>query len=115
MVDPAKVAVIREWQQLKNASEVHSFLGLADKYRKFVERFSKITLPLTSLTHKGKKVEWNEQCEQNFQELKEKLTSALVLTILEGTDGFVIYTNAFKMGFRVVLMQHDKVVTYASK
>ena len=63
MVDPAKLAVVREWQQPKNASEVHSFLGLVDYYKKFVEGFSKIALPLTSLTRKSKKFEWPKQCE----------------------------------------------------
>ena len=62
-VDPTKVAAVREWQQLKNASEVCSFLGLVGYYRKFVEGFFKITLPLTSLTRKGKTFEWTEQYE----------------------------------------------------
>ena len=57
MVDLAKVAVIREWQQSKNASEVCRFLGLANYYKKFVKVFFKIALPLTLLTHKGKKFE----------------------------------------------------------
>ena len=67
------------------------------------------------MTRKGKKFEWTKQCEQSFQELKEKLTSALVLIIPEGIDGFVIYSDASKIGFRVVLMQHYKVVAYASR
>ena len=66
MVEPAKVTVVRAWQQPKNSSEVHNFLGLAGYYKKFIKRFSKIALPLTSLTRKGKKFEWTEQCEQSF-------------------------------------------------
>ena len=115
MVDPGKVTVVREWKQPKNGNEVSSFLGLAGYYKKFVKGFPKIALPLTSLTCKGKKFEWTKQCEQSFQELKEKLMSTPVLTIPEGTDGFVIYNNASKMGLGTILMQHDKVVVYASK
>ena len=50
MVDPAKIATEKEWAQPRNASEIHSFLGLAGYYRKFVEGFSKIALHLTALT-----------------------------------------------------------------
>ena len=50
-----------------------------------------------------------------FQELKGKLTSAPVLTILEGADDFAIYNDASKMGLGEVVMRHDKVVGYASR
>ena len=89
IVDPTKMAVVREWPQLKNTSEVCSFLGLASYYKKFVKEFSKIALPLTSLTCKGKKFEWTEQCEKSFQEIKKKLKSAPMLIILEGADGLL--------------------------
>ena len=80
-----------------------------------MEGFSKIALPLTALTQKGKKFEWNEECEKGFQELKESLTSALILAIPEGTEGFMIYNKSSKMGLGAVLMQHDKVIAYASR
>ena len=50
MVDPAKITVVKEWARPRNASEICSLLGLAGYYRKFVEEFSKIALPLTALT-----------------------------------------------------------------
>ena len=67
------------------------------------------------MTCKGKRFEWTEQYEQSCQELKEELTSAPMLTIPEGRDGFVIYRDASKMGLGAVLMQHDKVIAYASR
>ena len=57
MVDPTKVEAVKEWRQPKNATEIRSFLGLAGYYRKFIEGFSKIALPLTTLTKKGMKFE----------------------------------------------------------
>ena len=57
MVDPAKIMAMKEWVQPRNASEIRSFFGLVGYYRKFVEGFSKIALPLTALTRKGKKFE----------------------------------------------------------
>ena len=57
-VDTAKVEAVSNWSQPKNASEVRRFLGLAGYYRKFIEGFSKIALPLTKLTRKNQKFEW---------------------------------------------------------
>ena len=77
-VDPAKVEVVSAWPAPRNVTEVRSFLGLAGYYRRFVEGFSKIAAPLTGLTRKGKPFDWTQKCEDNFQELKRKLTSAFL-------------------------------------
>ncbi|RVW72383.1 Transposon Ty3-I Gag-Pol polyprotein [Vitis vinifera] len=85
-VDHSKVEAVQEWQRPTNVFEVRSFLGLAGYYRRFVEDFSRIAAPMTRLTRKGVKFEWNEECE-----------------------------NAFQMGLGCVLMQQGKVVAYASR
>jgi len=72
-VDSSKVQAVLLWEQPKNITEIRSFLGLAGYYRKFIERFSKLALPLTKLTCKGQPFEWNEACEFSFQELKKKI------------------------------------------
>ena len=98
-VDPAKVEAVSAWPVPKNVTEIRSFLGLAGYYRRFVEGFSKIAAPLTALTRKEKKYEWTQKCEENFQELKRKLTSAPVLIIPDVDAGnFVIYSDASKNG-----------------
>ncbi|KAK6145260.1 hypothetical protein DH2020_022080 [Rehmannia glutinosa] len=56
-----------------------------------------------------------EKCEKSFQELKQILTCAPVLTIPDPTEGFVIYSDASKLGLGCVLMQHGEVVAYASR
>ncbi|KAK6115938.1 hypothetical protein DH2020_008207 [Rehmannia glutinosa] len=114
-VDPVKVEAINEWSAPKNANEVRSFLSLAGYYRRFIEGFSKIVAPMTRLTKKWDKFQWNEKCEESFQELKQRLTSASVLTIPDLTKDFVIYSDASKQSLRCVLMQHGKVVAYASR
>jgi len=53
-VDLEKVKAVSEWKQPTNVTEVHSFLGLAGYYRRFIEGFSKIARPMTALTQKGK-------------------------------------------------------------
>ncbi|XP_073132168.1 uncharacterized protein [Henckelia pumila] len=114
-VDPSKVEAVRNWVAPKNATEIRSFLGLAGYYRRFIQDFSKIALPLTSLTRKGVKFVWSDQCEKSFAELKEILMSAPVLAIPEGTGRFVVYNDASKSGLGAVLIQDNKVIAYASR
>jgi hypothetical protein len=113
-VDPSKIEVVVSWDRPTNVSEVRSFLGLVGYYRRFVEGFSCIAAPLTHLTRKNAKFEWKEECEKSFQELKQRLVTAPVLTIPSSSGGFVIYSDASRKGLGYVLMQHGKVVAYAS-
>ncbi|KAL5545122.1 hypothetical protein UlMin_008906 [Ulmus minor] len=81
-VDPAKIEAVSKWPAPTNVTEIWSFLGLAGYYRRFVEGFSSLAAPLTALTKKGKKYEWTEKCEESFQELKRRLTSAPITHLL---------------------------------
>nr|GFD38153.1 putative reverse transcriptase domain-containing protein [Tanacetum cinerariifolium] len=56
---------------------------------------------------------WNEEREKSFEELKQRLVSAPVLTLPSGSSGFQIYSDASKKGLGCVLMQHGKVIAYA--
>lgn len=114
-VDPTKIEVIMDWERPKTVTEIRSFLGLAGYYRKFIKDFSKIAVPLTNLTKKDVKFVWSEECEKSFTELKKRLTSAPVLALPDGTEGFVVYSDASKKGLGCVLMQHGKVIAYASR
>ena len=80
-VDPQKIEAIVDWKPPTNVTEVRSFLGLAGYYRKFVKGFSKIATPLTKLTRKEEKFIWSEACQNSFDELKQRLTTAPVLTL----------------------------------
>ncbi|KAL0551253.1 hypothetical protein IC582_010339 [Cucumis melo] len=114
-VDPAKIEAVTGWTRPSTVSEVRSFLGLAGYYRRFVENFSRIAAPLTQLTRKGAPFVWSKACEDSFQNLKQKLVTALVLTVPDGSGSFVIYSDASKKGLGCVLMQQGKVVAYASR
>ncbi|GJX23425.1 putative nucleotidyltransferase, ribonuclease H [Tanacetum coccineum] len=86
----AKVEAITKWPRLTTVTEVRSFLGLAGYYRRFVE-------------------------EKSFEELKRRLVSSPVLTLPSRISGYQIYSDASKKGLGCVLMQHGKVIAYASR
>ncbi|WMV24923.1 hypothetical protein MTR67_018308 [Solanum verrucosum] len=71
--------------------------------------------PLTKLTKKETKFQWTEACEHNFQELKDRWTSTPVLTLPEGSEGYAVYCDASGVGLGRVLIQHGKVIAYASR
>ncbi|KAJ0833047.1 putative nucleotidyltransferase, Ribonuclease H [Helianthus annuus] len=114
-VDPAKIDSIKNWPTPKTPTEVRQFLGLAGYYRRFIQGFSKIAQPLTTLTQKGVTYKWNEAQESAFQRLKDNLCSAPILSLPEGTDDFVVYCDASIHGLGCVLMQREKVIAYASR
>ena len=96
-------------------TNIRIFLGLVYYYLRFVEGFASISSPLTKITQKIVKFQWSEACEKSFQELKERLTTAPILTLPEATQGFVVYCDASRVGFSCVLMQNGKVIAYASR
>ena len=109
-MDPHKIEVVVSWKPPKNVSEVRSFLGLTGYYRKFVEGFSRIAAPLTKLTRKDVKYDGVDTYQQSFEEWKGRLTSAPILALPNGRDGFVVYSDASWQGLGCVLMQNDRVI-----
>ena len=112
-VDPRKTEAIKNWTKCLTSTNIRSFLVLVGYYRGFVEGFSSIAAPLTILTKKKDKFEWTEACEKNFQELKDRLTSVLVLTLPKCRENYIIYCDASRVGLGCVLMQVCKVIAYA--
>ena len=96
-VDPAKIEAVKNWNALTSPTKVRSFLGLAGYYRRFISNFSKIALPLTALTHKGKLYEWGPKQEEAFETLKHMLCNAPILALPDGTmTSSFIATPPFK-------------------
>ena len=103
-VDSKKVEVIIEWKPLRNVTEVHSFMGLAGYYRRFVKGFSMTAAPMTRLLQKNVKFEWSEKCHASFEKLKAFLTEAPVLTQPTYGKEYVIFSDASLNGLGCVLM-----------
>ncbi|GJS84961.1 putative reverse transcriptase domain-containing protein [Tanacetum coccineum] len=105
-VDPAMIEAIKDWASSKSPTEIRQFLGLAGYYRRFIEGFSKIAKPMTKLTQKKVKFVWGDKQEATFQLLKQKLCSAPILALPEGSEDFIAYCDASKKGLGVVLMHY---------
>ena len=93
-MDPKKIEVVLDWKPLRNVTEVHSFLGLAGYYRRFVKGFSMTAAPMTRLLQKNVKYEWSEKCQISFDKLKVFLTEAPVLTQQTYCKEYVIFSDA---------------------
>jgi hypothetical protein len=90
-------------------------MGLAGYYRRFIEGFSKIAHPITSLQRNGVKFQWTLDCEKNFQHLKQLLTSAPILRIADPNEDFIVCTDACKEGLGGVLGQNGFFICYESR
>ena len=114
-IDLTKVEAVMRWERPKSVFKIRSFLGLAGYYHRFIENFSRIVFPITRLTRKGVSFDWNNKCEESFQELKRRLTtSPMLITPVSGVK-YTYYYDASRFGLGCVLMQRGRVVAYASR
>ena len=103
-VDPKKVEAVMSWDRPKSVFEIRSFLGLARYYRRFVEDFSRLATPMTRLTRKEVKFDWDDRCKKAFHELKRRLTSAPILIVPDRGHGYTVYCDVSRAGLGYVLM-----------
>jgi hypothetical protein len=113
-VDPGNIESIREWLVPNNVIEVRSFMGLVGYYKIFIEVFSNISHPITSIQKKDVKVHWTLDCEKSSQHLKQLLTSAPILRITNPNKDFIVCIDAYKEGLSGVLSQNGFVICYES-
>jgi hypothetical protein len=103
-VDPGKIHDVLNWQAPSSFSEIRSFLGLAEYYRRFVPDFSKIARSMTELLKKGVRFNWDDRCEQAFQTLKTLLMSAPIFAQPDITRPFDVYCDVSGTSFRCILI-----------
>lgn len=117
--DPDKVGDVSNWPTPCNLKQLRRFLGLCSYYRKFVPKFAEIASPLHALTRKGNKFVWTKDCEECFQLLKSKLTTAPVLAYPNFDDVFILDTDASDKAIGAVLSQNinggEHPIAYASR
>ena len=115
LVDPEKVEAVMSWERPKSVFEIRSFLGLAGYCRRFIEDFSRLATPMTRLTRKEVMFDWDDRCEEAFQELKGRLTLPPILIVPDKGQGYTMYCDASRAGLGCVLMQSGRVVAYGSR
>ena len=124
--DSRKIEAVRNWLRPKTVTDIHSFVGFTNYYRKFIKGYAKRARPLHKLTsgknakHKNQKVVWNIRCNDSFEALKSICSECPVLAYADYTKPFVLHTYASTTGLGVVLYQKqedgkERVIAYASR
>jgi hypothetical protein len=104
-VDPHKTDAIRDWPTPTNTTQLRSFLGLANFYRRFVPNYATVALPLTDLLKDNVSFQWTPQEESAFQALKTALTSTPVLRLPDPDAEFLVTTDASDFAIGATLSQ----------
>ena len=124
--DPKKVEVIHQWPAPVTVTDVRSFLGLTNYYRRFLEGYAKIARPLNDLISgenadkKKTLVEWTPECQDAFEKLKSLCTEAPVLAYPDFTKPFKLHIDACDRGLGAILYQdqpsgQEKPISFASR
>jgi RNase H-like domain found in reverse transcriptase/Reverse transcriptase (RNA-dependent DNA polymerase) len=112
MIDPAKIAGIKEWPTtLKTVKEVRSTLGLLGYHRPWIPNFARIAKPLTDLLQKGKEFAWDTACETAVRKLIGLVTSGPVLIPPDPDQQFILYVDASQFATGAILYQANKEQT----
>ena len=119
-VDPAKTEVVRNFPVPKNQTQVRSFLGLTNYYKKFIKNYSLIATPLHNLLKKSVPFKWTSECQLAFDTLKQKLTSTPILSYPQFDREFILYCDASNYSISYILGQKDEhnreyVIAYAGR
>ena len=125
-VDPKKTEAVQKWPIPKTVTDVRSFLGFTNQYRKFIPKYAHVAGPLNelisgdNLKKKKKEVQWTPKCQEAFEVLKEYCCTTPVLAYADYKKPFRLHTDASDLGLGAVLYQQDekgknKVIAYASR
>lgn len=104
-MDPSKLAAIKDWPAPYTVKQTQSFLRFCNFYQKFIKEFVAIAQPLYYATRKNNGFKWSATCEKVFCTLKDKLTSAPVLSLATDHNLYKIEANASDYASEAVLSQ----------
>ena len=110
--NPAKIQSLLMLKHPRNITEVRSFLGGVLYHKRHIKRFAELTFPIINLTKKNVPFIWSDECDNNFNELKNLLTSAPILRPPDFSKPFTLYTDASHYCVAYNLAQHDNNMEY---
>ena len=123
--DPKKVKAIKNWPIPVSVTDIRSFLGFTNHYRRFIKGYAQIAKPLYKLISgknsklKKKTIDWSLDYDLVFKELKDLCSNTPVLAYAENTKKFMLHTDASKLGLGAMLYQEQdnekRVIAYASR
>ena len=118
-MDPQKVLKIKDCPAPQDVHEVRSILGLFSYYRRFIPHFSETARPIIKLTEKNRQFQWQDVHQQAFENLKQALTEASVLSHPRTEGQFILDTDASDEGIGAVLSQvqdgEERVLAFGSR
>ena len=116
--DPSKVSTVANWPVPQSVTQLRSFLGLANFFRKFIQGYSSLVSPLTALTTNATDTTlpnlWNDACQRAFDGVKHSLTHAPLLAHPDHTKPYTVISDASVNGTGAVLLQEGRPVAYHS-
>lgn len=114
-MDEGKIQAIIDWEPPTKVTELRSFLGLANYYRRFIQGYSRRTAPLTDLLKKDRSWAWDDGCQQAFEDLKQAVSTEPVLSLPDFGKEFEVQTDASDFAIGGVLMQDGHPIAYESR
>ena len=103
--DPSKLQAVADWPRPQTVSQVRSFLGFANYFRRFIQHYAEIARPLDEVTGKRSTFSWNQERESAFKDLKTALIQAPVLRLADVAKPFKVHTDASDGVIGAVLLQ----------
>ena len=124
--DPKKLEAIKNWPVPKTVTEVRSFLGFMNYYRKFIPKYAQVARPINQLVsgeNANKKkalVDWTNECQVAFEHLKHLCSQTPILAYANYTRPFKLHTDASENGLGAVLYQKqddgmENIIAYVSR
>jgi hypothetical protein len=116
-VDPTKVAALQDFPVPTDVSQLRSFLGTTNYFRRFVRKYAEVVRPLTDLLKKDLAFAWSQECQIAFEHIKHLLTTAPILALpdWQSTEPFHMVCDASYKGVGGVLMQYGKPIAFESR
>jgi hypothetical protein len=120
LVDPAKIVVIVNLPPPKSVHQLRATLGHTGYYRKFIKSYTQITAPMEKLLKKDIKFQWNDECQQSLDILKEKMVTTPILVFPDWSKEFHVHVDASSIALGAVLTQPgegdiDHPIAFASR